>query len=155
MVTIRKATAVDAQGILDSLAEAFAPYRESYTTGAFADTVLTQDSLVRRLTDMTILVAVDEDGSVMGTVSYQVQEHAEGHIRGMAVRARWQGLGVAKALLDEAEAGLRQLRCTAISLETTRPLERAIRFYEKSGFQATAEITDFFGMDLLHYRKAL
>ena len=40
-----------------------------------------------------------------------------------------------------------------MTLCTTRPLQRAIRFYEKNGFHATGEVSSFFGMDLLSYRK--
>jgi hypothetical protein len=37
---IRKATSEDASGILACLSAAFEEYRDSYTAGAFADTVL-------------------------------------------------------------------------------------------------------------------
>jgi N-acetylglutamate synthase-like GNAT family acetyltransferase len=150
---IRQARLEDTSGILECLAQAFAPYRVRYTPAAFADTVLTRRTLRQRFKEMTVLVAVDHSDEVIGTIAYKVAEIGHGHIRGMAVGLAWQGSGVAKSLLYRAESDLRKLRCNIMTLCTTRPLERAIRFYEKNGFDATGEVSSFFGMDLLSYRK--
>lgn len=45
-----------------------------------------------------------------------------------------QGSGVAAGLLDQVESDLRDLNCRAMTLDTTKPLQRAIRFYERNGF---------------------
>ena len=150
---IRKARLADAGEILDCLAQAFAPYRVRYTSAGFADTVLTEQTLRQRFREMTVLVAIDPSGGVIGTTAYKVAESGHGHVRGMAVGPGWQGSGVAKSLLDRAESDLRKLGCTIMTLCTTQPLQRAIRFYEKNGFHATGEVGIFFGMDLLWYRK--
>jgi ribosomal protein S18 acetylase RimI-like enzyme len=150
---IREARLEDEGGILACLAGAFAPYRASYTPGGFADTVLTERALRQRFREMTVLVAIDQSGEVIGTIAYQVVERGHGHLRGMAVGPAWQGSGVAKSLLDEAESELRKLRCKIMTLGTTKPLQRAIRFYEKNGFHATGEMSAFFDMDLVSYRK--
>jgi ribosomal protein S18 acetylase RimI-like enzyme len=42
-----------------------------------------------------------------------------------------------------------------VTLDTTEPLARAIRFYEQHGFHRSGIIRDFFGMPLLEYRKSL
>ena len=42
-----------------------------------------------------------------------------------------------------------------MNLHTTRPLERAARFYEKQGFVRTGSVEDFFGMDILEFAKSL
>jgi hypothetical protein len=42
-----------------------------------------------------------------------------------------------------------------VSLDTTRPLAPAIRFYEQHGYRASGRIADFFGMELLEYVKPL
>jgi len=150
---IGKAQPEDAGGILECLAVAFAPYRVRYTPAGFADTVLTERALRQRFREMTVLVAIDQSGVVIGTIAYKVAEHGHGHIRGMAVGPAWQGSGVAKGLLDKAESDLRKLRCNIMTLGTTKPLQRAIRFYEKNGFHATGEMSLFFGMPLVSYRK--
>jgi len=79
----------------------------------------------------------------------------KGHLRGMAVRPPWHGQGIAQQLLDAAEAELRGHNCRRMTLDTTDPLKRAIRFYEKNGFRPTGKITDFFGMPLFEYEKTL
>jgi hypothetical protein len=42
-----------------------------------------------------------------------------------------------------------------VSLDTTEPLERATQFYEAQGFRRTGRVSDFFGMPLHEYAKAL
>ena len=101
---------------------------------------------------MTILVGIEND-EVNGTISYETNEHNEGHLRGMAVRPSKQGQGLAEALLRQAETDLQALGCQRVTLDTTRPLERAISFYEKRGYKSTGESTDFFGMELITYQK--
>jgi len=146
---IRIADERDASGILACLAAAFAPYRDAYTPGAFADTV--PASLLRRMSQMTVLVA-ERAGEIVGTISCSAHD---GHLRGMAVAPGWQGSGVAAALLEAAEDQLRQAGCTRVTLDTTEPLQRAIRFYTRHGYAATGHVTDFFGMRLYEYAKPL
>jgi ribosomal protein S18 acetylase RimI-like enzyme len=152
--SIRRATPEDTPGILECLRRAFEPYRESYTAPAFTDTVLTPEALEKRQSEMQILVAADATNRVIGTIAYRAS-NGEGHIRGMAVWPEHQGCGVARALLGKAESDLRKLHCRSVTLDTTRPLSRAMRFYERSGFRRTGEITSFFGMELFAYQKEL
>ena len=130
---IRKATQTDSQGILECLGTAFEPYRDSYAPDAFADTVLTRDTLQQRLATMCIFVAVSDSGEIVGTIGCRVDRPGEGHIRGMAVFPAWQGSGVAAQLLSSVESELREKNCQAIRLDTTESLIQAIRFYEKNG----------------------
>jgi N-acetylglutamate synthase-like GNAT family acetyltransferase len=152
--SIRGATDADREGILECLRQAFEPYREHYTPLAFSDTVLSQETLPSRFAEMQVLVAVDDSGRVIGTIAYK-HTYDEGHIRGMAVRPELHGSRVAESLLHQVEQDLRALSCRSITLDTTRPLRRAIRFYERNGFRATGEVAEFFGMELLAYKKEL
>jgi len=104
---------------------------------------------------MSVFVAVDEAGEVVGTIGRSVVNDDEGHIRGMAVDPRYQGSGVAVRLLEAVEAELRDRGCSRVSLDTTAPLERAVRFYERNGFRASGKVVDFFGMPLFEYVKRL
>jgi ribosomal protein S18 acetylase RimI-like enzyme len=153
-MSIRVATADDAPGILECLRAAFEPYRSLYTPDAYVDTTLTPETLKQRLMSMTVLVAQSHN-DVIGTIAFHDSPSGEGHLRGMAVLPGWQGRGVAASLLAEAERRLRALRCTRITLDTTEPLRRAVRFYEKHGFEHTGRVTDFFGMPLFEYAKEL
>jgi ribosomal protein S18 acetylase RimI-like enzyme len=152
---IREATRDDAEGILACLREAFEPYRASYTPGAFQDTVLAPKTIGERLAAMTVLVAVTEADVVAGTIACVGSDLQDGHIRGMAVRSKFQGSGLAQQLLTSAESELKRRGCTRITLDTTAPLQRAIRFYEKHGYRASGRVTDFFGMPLFEYVKPL
>lgn len=151
---IREADAEDAPAILNCLAIAFAPYRASYTPGAWLNTVLTPESLQQRLWSMDILVAVSPQTGVVGTIAFAVNGD-EGHLRGMAVLESWQGSGAAEALLLAAEAELVSRKCGRITLDTTEPLHRAMRFYEKHGYRRSGRVTDFFGMGLCEFVKEL
>ena len=152
---IRKATYEDCAAVLDCLRSAFAPYRESYTPEAFSDTVLTPDSFRHRLAEMSVVVATSTSGEVIGTIAYKVLEGGEGHLRGMAVRPESHGRGLSIGLLEKAEDELRKAGCKIITLDTTEPLRRAIRFYEQNGYRPTGKVGCFFGMPLFEYSKTI
>ncbi len=152
---IRPAIVEDAGAIVQCLRTAFEPYRSQYTPQAWLDTVMTPDTLRRRLRSMTVLVAIDVQGSVVGTIGGTVVSSSEGHLRGMAVLPEAHGRGIAQLLLDAIEKNLLGKGCTRISLDTTEPLQRAMRFYEKNGFRRTGKVSDFFGMPLIEYLKHL
>jgi predicted N-acetyltransferase YhbS len=152
-ITIERATAHHADGILECLSSAFESYRSAYTAAGYEDTVLTRESLLRRLEEMTVLVAVNGCGRVVGTVAYKVLDHAEGHLRGMAVRPERLATGIADELLERAEAELAKQGCSRFSLDTTQPLKRAIAFYERHGYRPSGKVQDFFGMPLIEYVK--
>lgn len=151
---IRQATPADAAGILGCLAEAFAPFRSHYTPGAFADTVLSPDTLAERFAAMTVFVAEDASGELAGTIAAGF-DHDEGHLRGMAVRTAWQGSRVATQLLAAAESLLAARGCRRVTLDTTAPLTRAIAFYRKHGYAPTGRVQDFYSMPLYEYAKNL
>jgi len=152
--TVRTATVADAPAILDCLRVAFEPYRQQYTPAGFTDTVLTAQTIAGRMSEMQLFAAVDVDGNLIGTIGGKAIP-PEGHIRGMAVQPGWQGRSVAEALLQAAEQDLRARNCTRVTLDTTQPLQRAIRFYEKHGYRPTGAVGDFFGMQLFEYEKKL
>jgi GNAT superfamily N-acetyltransferase len=152
--SIERATLDDAEGILRCLRAAFASYRAHYTPAAYEDTVMTGESVCHRLEIMTVLVARNDQGGIIGTVG-GAAHGTEGHLRGMAVVPSFQGGGVADRLLEAIEGELRAAGCSRVTLDTTAPLARAIRFYERHGYLRSDAVSDFFGMPLYEYRKAL
>ncbi|HTL43027.1 MAG TPA: GNAT family N-acetyltransferase [Vicinamibacterales bacterium] len=152
--SIRRATPEDAAAVLRCLAEAFEPFRNQYSREGFEDTTLTESTIAARLSSMDVFVAEIAAG-VVGTIATSVVSPDEGHLRGMAVLPDWQGHGIAEQLLDFAESHLRKLGCARVTLDTTVPLQRAIRFYEKHGYRATGKVGDFYGMPLYEYAKRL
>ncbi len=177
-IAIHAALPKDVQGILSCLSEAFAPHRDQYTPEAYADIVLNSKSILRRMHEMRVSVAVklsspeDMNEQVVGTIAtlalgadlpdqdeYPVGSYEplprEGHIRGMAVRPEMQGSGLAEMLLGLAEESLAREGCSFVTLDTTEPLQRAIRFYENRGYRASGSLRDFYGMKLIEYEKQL
>ncbi len=152
---IRRATALDASGILNCLAAAFEPYRTSYTPAAYLDTVLSAETVSQRLQSMHVFVAVRSQGEVIGSIACAIADSNEGHLRGMAVMPQFQGHKIAESLLQAAEEELRRLGSSRITLDTTEPLLRAVRFYESHGYRRSGKITDFFGMPLHEFVKQM
>ncbi|HZQ91352.1 MAG TPA: GNAT family N-acetyltransferase [Terriglobales bacterium] len=153
---IRRATFSDAQAVLRCLHAAFEPYRSQYTEGAFRDTVLDPVTVHKRLARMSLFVAIAPDGKIVGTIGCEVQPGgSDGHLRGMAVLPQCQGGRAAAQLLDRAEEELRDGGCSRVTLDTTEPLQRAIRFYEKHGYARTGHVADFYGMPLHEFAKNL
>ena len=152
--TIARATFDDAEGILRCLRAAFEPYRTQYTAAAYEDTVMTAETVRQRIATMTVLVARNEAGMIIGTVGAATRG-AEGHIRGMAVAPSSQGGGVGDRLLESIERELTVAGCSCVSLDTTAPLARAIRFYERNGYVRSGAVSDFFGMPLYKFQKCL
>jgi len=152
-VQIRRAQVTDAEAIVGCLSAAFAQHRDDYTAGAYADTVLNSDGVRWRLQEMCLFVAIS-DGEIVGTIGCMANG-SEGHLRGMAVLPDWQGTGVALALLRTAEAELKKNGCGYVTLDTTAPLTRTVRFYARNAYSASGRVTDFFGMPLYEYRKLL
>lgn len=154
MIVVRRARLADAGAILACLAAAFEPFRAECTAAGFADPVLSPQTLERRLETMCLFVASAGD-EVVGTIGCRTVSPEEGHLRGMAVLPAWQGTPVARSLLEAAEVELRDRDCHKVTLDTTEPLQRAIHFYERSGYRATGQVADFFVMRLFEYSKSL
>lgn len=154
-ICIRKARNEDAPGILACLREAFEEFRSRYTPEGFLDTVLTAETIRERLEKMSVLVAVDSGNRVVGTIACNVLSSGEGHLRGMAVLPSMRGTGIAAQLLRAVESELSLRECKCITLDTTEPLLRAMRFYEKNGYRQSGRVSDFFGMLLIEYQKSL
>ena len=108
-----------------------------------------------RLAETCVFVAAGPMGDIVGTVGYQVVGLEEAHIRGMAVLPAWQGRAVAQSLLDAVLTDARSRGCSQATLDTTAPLKRAVRFYERNGFRASGRVADFFGMPLFEYVRPL
>ena len=120
---IRPATQRDLDAVRACLSVAFAPYETSYTAEAFRDTVPGSEGLAQRLRTMTILVAEDSKGDIVGTIAHEVGSSGIGHLRGMAVVPAALGSGTADRLIEAAERALVST-CTRVTLDTTQPLER-------------------------------
>ena len=104
---------------------------------------------------MAVFVAEESSAAIVGTVAAARISPTEGHLRGFAVVPDRQGTGVASHLLGHALAHLSASGCRRVTLGTTPPLARAVRFYAKNGFRPSGKETDFYGMPLHEYVRDL
>jgi putative acetyltransferase len=153
-VQIRLATPADAEAIACVLSNSFAEYQSRYTAEGFTATVLTPQQVEARMTEGPIWVALD-NGACVGTVSVVLKPEGL-YIRGMAVDPVARGKSIGRKLLDCAEEFALQNYCERLFLSTTPFLARAIKLYERYGFQRTIAGPDnLFGTPLFTMTRSL
>ncbi len=128
------------------------------TVAAYAaiEGVVLDDEYVEELRDVetrarhaVVLVAVDDDGTLLGCVTYvahrssQYAEHEVGgaaSIRMLAVAPAAQGRGAGLALVQACIDRACQAGCSDVLLHTTRWMQHAHRIYDQLGFQRAPEL---------------
>ena len=134
---VRRGEERDAKRIAEVLRRAFAEYKPLYTAGGFAATTPGARSILDRMREGPVWVAVLGE-EIIGTIAAAGQ--GEGcYIRGMGVVPDARARGAGALLLTAAESFAASIRARRLSLSTTPFLERAIRLYERFGFQRSPE----------------
>ena len=134
--------------------DSFVEYLPSYTNEAFAATTPDTDQLAKRMAEGPMWVAMLDYDSV-GTVSV-LPLGDELYIRGMAVVPQVRGMGLGKLLLKTVEAYALAQGYRRLTLSTTPFLLRAIKLYERFGFQRIADGPhDLYGTPLFTMAKQL
>ena len=148
---IRAATTQDAAG-LSTLAErtfrdAFAADNTAADMDAYCASAFGVDIQSRELSDpATLTLVVEDDGSLVGYVQL-VLRPAPPSVRGrhpielkrFYVDKTFHGSSMAPALMRAAEDSARACGADVVWLGVWERNPRAIRFYQKSGFQAVGE----------------
>lgn len=96
-----------------------------------------------RARDATLLVAVDGDDRVVGTVTYvrsgeryaEVSRPGEAEFRMLGVDPSAQGRGVGRALVEACVARARSEGCTALVMCTDVHMRTAQGLYDRMGFR--------------------
>lgn len=155
-VLFRKAQMHEIEDIFGVLVKAFEPYRKRYSSGAFEATVLSVEALRSRMVgrDFEVFVVVF-DGRVVGTVSVSKREEGRLHIRSMAVSPECQGRGFGLLMVEKVEEMAKRVGLKMLSLDTSKPLRKAIGFYQGCGFEFTGVVKDFFGVEIFEMVKRL
>lgn len=149
---IRLADPNEASTIAAVLLESFIEYRALYTDQGFAATTPKREQVHDRLKEGPLWVVISE-GEVVGTAS-GVLKNESLYVRGMAVLPVARGKRVGELLLEEIERYATLHNCKWLLLSTTPFLDRAIRLYERFGFQRTCEGPhDLFGTPLFTMKK--
>jgi ribosomal protein S18 acetylase RimI-like enzyme len=118
-----------------------------------------------RARDAELWLAVDEDGAVLGSVTFavagtpyaEVSAPGEGEFRMLTVDAAARGRGVGQALVQHCIARARELGLGALVLSSQPSMRDAHRIYERAGFVRTPELdwSPVPGVHLMTYRLAL
>ena len=138
------------------LYEAFLPYIDLYTPGAFSATVVSAATLEARMSSENYIVyGCYLDNVLTGTVSTKLNDKGDLYFMSMAVSPGFSGQGLGSALLNAIENEAKEKNCRTIILETYAPLLDAIRLYEKNGYRRTGKQRDYSGIEIFEMEKIL
>jgi len=136
------------------LARSFAEYKSLYTDEAYAATTPDGNTIRKRFAEGTTWIGA-LGGEIVGTVSV-VPEDGSLYIRSMAVLPAARGGRIGERLLKEIENFAVAEGYRHLFLSTTPFLHRAIRLYEKFGFERSDEPPhELYGTPLVTMRKNL
>lgn len=79
-------------------------------------------------------VAVDDDGSLLGTCGIQPVAPETFELRKMYVHPRARGRGAGRLLLERALTAAREAGARRVVLDTLHEMDAAVRLYERAGF---------------------
>jgi ribosomal protein S18 acetylase RimI-like enzyme len=144
-VTVRRATAADADAVVAMLVEVAGEGRW-IATEASVDVEQRRRRLVEDIEreDAIVLVA-EAGGQPVGEFGLHLAHYGVADL-GMAVAAGWRGRGVGSALLAEAIDQARTAGAHKIALQVWPHNAAAIALYERFGFQREGYLTR-------HYRR--
>jgi len=155
-ITFKKAQIHEINDIHLVLSKAFEPYKKDYTNGAFNATVLTSTDIQNRIIDQKyeiFVVVIDEH--IIGTVSLSKKDQDQLHVRSMAVHPDYQKRGIGLFILKKINELAKRKDIKTISLDTSKPLKKAIKFYKKFGFEFTGVTKNFYGVEIYEMIKKL
>jgi ribosomal protein S18 acetylase RimI-like enzyme len=135
VLSIRAAGPADAPAIADVIRAAFEPYRGRLNPSPSALNE-TAKSIGERLTREPALAA-EADGRIVGCVFMTLRESEELYVGRLAVLPGWQGRGLARRLMNSAEAIARDRGRRSMSLGVRMALTENIAFFERLGFRET------------------
>jgi GNAT superfamily N-acetyltransferase len=153
-IRIRLARDTDAEAISSLLFDSFVEYRSLYNPDSFTATSIPPDQIASRISEGPVWIAVAGE-RIVGTVSV-IPKGDSLYLRGMAVLPIVRGRRTGERLLTTVEQFALMGDFRRMLLSTTPFLDRAIRLYERFGFQRTNEgPLDLFGTPLFSMEKLL
>lgn len=153
-ISIRFAEPDDAVAIAGLMHASFVEYQSLYTGAGFRATAISDEKVVERMKEGPVWVAF-LDQALAGTAS-AVAKSKSLYIRGMAVSPSARGHRIGELLLGRIEEFASERQFEQLFLSTTPFLDRAIRLYQRFGFQRTDEEPgDLYGTPLFTMEKKL
>ena len=155
-ITIRIAQLTDIDEIYLILLKAFEPYNNRYTNRAYNATVMSPDEIKNRILGKKYeIFVVMKNTQIIGTFSISKKGQDQLYLRSMAVHPDYQRRGIGLYILEEINKLAKRKSIKTISLDTAKPLKRAIKFYKKFGFDYTGITHNFFGIKIYEMIKKL
>jgi ribosomal-protein-alanine N-acetyltransferase len=111
--------------------------------------------------DAVIRVAEKIGAEIVGFVIVHMERAAKGgrgYVVTLDVDSDYRGRGIARSLMEQAEARIAALGALSMELHVFTRNEEAIRFYERMGYERIAVRLSFYGkagLDAFVYRKKL
>jgi ribosomal protein S18 acetylase RimI-like enzyme len=146
IVEIRRANQRDAAAIELLIRESFHEHEPAYTPEAFDLATPREHEIEKRIKEWAVWVAVRVN-VIVGTIS-AYSEGSSLHIRSMAVHPSMRGQGIEKLLLGRVEDFAFANDYKRLLLNTTPFMNRAIRLYERFGFEFNGTEQNWFGTRL-------
>jgi GNAT superfamily N-acetyltransferase len=146
IVEIRRANQRDAAAIELLIRESFHEHEPAYTPEAFDLATPREHEIEKRIKEWAVWVAVRAN-VIVGTIS-AYSEGSSLHIRSMAVHPSMRGQGIGKLLLGRVEDFASANDYKRLLLNTTPFMNRAIRLYERFGFEFNGTEQNWFGTRL-------
>jgi len=133
-VTVRPVTVADVPAVVALVRAVLAEFGIPFGVGSETDKQL--DDLPEVYTDAggAFWVACTDAGNVVGTAGVFPVAADTFELRKMYVAPAGRGTGIGAALLARAITFCRESGARALALDTTEAMDRAIAFYERSGF---------------------
>lgn len=153
-LAFRKARIQEINDVRLVLSKAFEAYKKYYTNDALNATVLTPKVIKDRLLNKKyeiFVVLINEQ--IVGTVCLSMKGQDQLYIRSMAVHPDYQKRGVGLFILKKINELAIRKNIKTISLDTSKPLKRAIKFYKNFGFKFTGTIKNFYGEEIYEMKK--
>ena len=136
-IKIRAAKLEDTEAIASVLDQSFAEFESMYTPEAFAATTPSSEQIRARWSEGPVWVVVSHS-DVVGTISAVVEKDSL-YVRSMAVLPSARAQNIGRFLLKEVETYAKTQSCKRMFLSTTPFLTRAIKLYERFGFQRNSD----------------
>lgn len=151
----RKAKINDTDKIYNTLINSFVSYKKYFTKKGYNSTILSHKEIQERIKKNIFKVyVVTIDNKIVGTTSI-IQQNDRYYIRSMAVEPDYQNKGIGLFIFENIFNIAKNENIKKISLDSFKPLKKAVRFYKKHGFKKTGIKKDLFGNEIFEMVKEL
>lgn len=153
---IRKAKLQDAGKIHEVLKQAFRGLKgRGYSSWAIETAIVDAKEIERRILLRGHVLVAEVNSEIVGTVT-GFEEHKSMHVCSLAVRPKYQNIGVAHKLMSSLEKLAQDMDCNKLFLCTAWAMREAIRLYESLGYIKEGYLHEHFcGEDFIVFSKLI